>query len=158
MNLASIEFEIKQARLEPGDRGGNNIVISMVSVYKDGEYLKHAKLNEELLKAINSKGSLRFNVNLDKLEAMKVKNPHLEKLAETLGLEVVESDKDIIDWFRLNMDKVPLVAIQGSHYTIERPTDFVETHLKYIERFGINSRTAKPYIDHLKDLYLILNK
>ena len=44
----NLEFEIKQARLEPSSKGGNNIVISMVTVYKDGKYLKHAKLNEEL--------------------------------------------------------------------------------------------------------------
>lgn len=153
----NLDFEIKQARLEPSKMGGNNIVISMVTIYKDGKYLKHAKLNEELLKAINAKGSIKFNINLDKLDEMTAKNPHLGKLVETLGLERVSTDSEILNWFKTNMEKVPLVAIQGSHYTIERPTDFVETHIKYIERYGVESKTSKPYIDHLKDLYNILN-
>jgi hypothetical protein len=54
-------------------------------------------------------------------------------------LEQVPTDQDIIDWFKTN--EVPLVAIQGKHYVIERPDDFVKSHLMYVEKFGTNSKT-----------------
>lgn len=154
--ISDLEFCIESARLRPNDSGGNDIVIGTVGVYKDGKFLKHAKLNEELLKALAKKGTIKVEISTSSLQAMADKNPHLAALVKTLDLEQVPTDQDIIDWLKTN--EVPLVAIQGKHYIIERPDDFVKSHLMYVEKYGANSNTGKTYMSRLKDLYDILQK
>lgn len=154
--ISTLDFVLEKAKLQPNEFGENDIIISMVGVYKDGKFLKHAKLNEELLKALAKKGSVKVEVSTSDLQGMTDKNPHLATLVKTLDLEQVPTDQDIIDWFKTN--EVPLVAIQGKHYVIERPDDFVKSHLMYVEKFGTNSKTGKTYMSRLKDLYDILQK
>lgn len=152
MNLNNLDFEIKQARLEPSKNGGYNIVVSMVTVYQNGKYLKHAKLNEDLIKALNAKGVIGFNVNLDKLGEMKAKNPNLETLEKTLDLEVTKTDAEMLEWFKKTT--MPLVPVRVSESTtIERPHDYVTTHLQRIESYGMNSLLTKSYLSHLRELY-----
>ena len=44
-----ITYKIKQASLEP-DKYGNHIKIKMVTaIDKDGKYIKHEKINEDML-------------------------------------------------------------------------------------------------------------
>ena len=154
--ISTLDFVLEKAKLQPNEFGENDIIISMVGVYKDGKFLKHAKLNEELLKALAKKGSVKVEVSTSDLQGMTDKNPHLATLVKTLDLEQVPTDQDIIDLFKTN--EVPLVAIQGKHYVIERPDDFVKSHLMYVEKFGTNSKTGKTYMSRLKDLYDILQK
>jgi len=52
-------FEISQMELVSNEFGNNDIVISKIKVLdKNGKYVKFAKLNEELIKAIKQKGIL----------------------------------------------------------------------------------------------------
>lgn len=156
MNLNNIEFAVKQMKLEPSPTGGHNILISMVSVYKDGKYLKHAKLNNELLKALAEKGTVKVDVNLDKLEEMINKNKSLPLLIKTLDLTLAPTDNDIIAYFENT--KMPDTPIRVNEFSIiDRPPDYVETHLTRIKSYGQHSPLGKNYLSHLTELFSALN-
>ena len=54
-------FEISQIELVKNEFGKNDIVISKIKVLdNNGKYVKFAKLNEELIKAIKLKGVLNI--------------------------------------------------------------------------------------------------
>ena len=54
-------FEISQIELVKNEFGKNDIVISKIKVLdENGKYVKFAKLNEELIKAIKLKGVLKI--------------------------------------------------------------------------------------------------
>ena len=54
-------FEISQIELVKNEFGKNDIVISKIKVLdNNGKYVKFAKLNEELIKAIKLKGVLKI--------------------------------------------------------------------------------------------------
>ena len=54
-------FEISQIELIKNEFGKNDIVISKIKVLdNNGKYVKFAKLNEELIKAIKLKGVLKI--------------------------------------------------------------------------------------------------
>ena len=60
--LLKYSFEISQIELVKNSYGKNDLVISKIKVLdEDGNYVKFAKLNEELLKAIKNKGLLTIN-------------------------------------------------------------------------------------------------
>tara|TARA_R100000900_G_scaffold131531_1_gene107760 strand:+ start:369 stop:566 length:198 start_codon:yes stop_codon:yes gene_type:complete len=42
-------YQIKIAKLLPNEYGNNDIVISMISKYKDNKFIKHVKLDKEIL-------------------------------------------------------------------------------------------------------------
>lgn len=54
-----MKFEITKMELKKNEFGKNDLVISMVKVMDDnGKYIKFAKLNEELLKAMKESGNV----------------------------------------------------------------------------------------------------
>lgn len=54
-------FEISQIELVKNEFGKNDILISKIKVLdNNGKYVKFAKLNEELIKAIKLKGVLKI--------------------------------------------------------------------------------------------------
>ena len=60
--LLKYSFEISQIELVKNSYGKNDLVISKIKVLdEDGNYVKFAKLNEKLLKAIKNKGLLTIN-------------------------------------------------------------------------------------------------
>tara|TARA_Y100000401_G_C8224351_1_gene174925 strand:+ start:205 stop:405 length:201 start_codon:yes stop_codon:yes gene_type:complete len=42
-------YQIKIAKLLPNEYGNNDIVISMISKYKDSKFEKHVKLDKDIL-------------------------------------------------------------------------------------------------------------
>lgn len=59
MKQLNYSFEISQMELVSNEFGKNDIVISKIKVLdKNGKYVKFAKLNKELIKAIKQKGIL----------------------------------------------------------------------------------------------------
>ena len=60
--LLKYSFEISQIELVKNSYGKNDLVISKIKVLdENGNYVKFAKLNEKLLKAIKNKGLLTIN-------------------------------------------------------------------------------------------------
>jgi hypothetical protein len=54
-----MKFEISNIELKPNNFGKNDLIISKIKVMDDnGKYIKFAKLNESLLKAIKESGVL----------------------------------------------------------------------------------------------------
>tara|TARA_R110000764_G_scaffold82268_1_gene162478 strand:- start:242 stop:439 length:198 start_codon:yes stop_codon:yes gene_type:complete len=55
-------YKIKIAKLLPNKYGNNDIVISMVSKYKDSKFDKHVKLDKEILDILLN-GTLLVNTS-----------------------------------------------------------------------------------------------
>lgn len=62
MELSDYTFSIAQADLVENERGKKDLIVSMVSCYKDGKFVKHCKLNEELLEAMQEKQEIYFDL------------------------------------------------------------------------------------------------
>tara|TARA_R110000765_G_scaffold101860_2_gene190274 strand:- start:3381 stop:3578 length:198 start_codon:yes stop_codon:yes gene_type:complete len=58
-------YKIKIAKLLPNKYGNNDIVISMVSKYKDSKFDKHVKLDKEILDILLN-GTLLVNTSKNK--------------------------------------------------------------------------------------------
>lgn len=152
MNLASLEFEIKRAKLVKG-KYGNDLVVSMVSVYKDGTFVKHATLNDELITALNNKGSIRFSVNTEEAVPPKA----VEVLTASLDLLPYLTDEQLVKWFETH--EMPGVTVKVSEsVVVDRVHDYVVTHVMRINQYGYTSLLAKTYLTHLRDLYDALQK
>ena len=46
-------YQLKQTSLKP-DKYGNNIIVKMVTEYKDGKFVKHIKLDDRALAILDS--------------------------------------------------------------------------------------------------------
>ena len=46
-----ITYKMKQVSLVP-DKYGNNLIVKMVTKYKDGKFVKHIKLDEDAVKIL----------------------------------------------------------------------------------------------------------
>jgi len=46
-----ITYRMKQVSLVP-DKYGNNLIVKMVTKYKDGKFVKHIKLDEDAVKIL----------------------------------------------------------------------------------------------------------
>ena len=46
-----ITYKMKQVSLVP-DQYGNNLIVKMVTKYKDGKFVKHIKLDEDAVKIL----------------------------------------------------------------------------------------------------------
>jgi len=55
-----ITFEITRIELQENEYGKNDLIIKQVKVLKDGKYVKFAKLNDELLKALKESDSIKI--------------------------------------------------------------------------------------------------
>ena len=53
-------YKIKIAKLLPNEYGNNDIVISMISKYKDSKFVKHVKSDKEILDTLLN-GTLFIN-------------------------------------------------------------------------------------------------
>ena len=61
-------YQLKQTSLKP-DKYGNNIIVKMVTEYKDGKFVKHIKLDDRAL-AILESGQLCHPQQLEDAEAI----------------------------------------------------------------------------------------
>jgi|TARA_R110002020_G_scaffold221212_1_gene429237 hypothetical protein len=59
-------YQIKIAKLLPNEYGNNDIVISMISKYKDNKFEKHVKLDRDILNIL-----LKGVIHIDILENEK---------------------------------------------------------------------------------------
>jgi hypothetical protein len=57
------EFEITRIELKKNEFGKNDLLIKQVKVLKDGKYVKFAKLNDELVKALKESGTIKIKNN-----------------------------------------------------------------------------------------------
>ena len=54
-------YQIKIAKLLPNEYGNNDIVISMISKYKDNKFEKHVKLDRKILEIL-LKGIIHIDI------------------------------------------------------------------------------------------------